>query len=44
MIAIEKQRQKIQLYCDNSKTLKDRNLLGQYSTPVKLANDIFNHT
>ncbi|MEI6745971.1 MAG: class I SAM-dependent methyltransferase [Methylococcaceae bacterium] len=44
MIAIEKQRQQIQIYCDNSKTLKQRNLLGQYSTPVKLANDIFTYT
>ena len=44
MIAIEKQRQQIQIYCDNSKTLKERNLLGQYSTPVKLANDIFTYT
>lgn len=39
---IEKERQKIQLLLDEGKNSKERNILGQFSTPFKLACEITN--
>lgn len=41
---IEQQRRIIQREIDLKKTDKQRNVLGQFSTPFKLANDIFKKT
>ena len=40
---LEVQRQKIQSELDGLKTQKERNMMGQFSTPIALANDILSH-
>ena len=40
---IENQRQKLQVKLDDLKTQEERNVMGQYSTPIALANDILTH-
>ena len=41
---LENQRQKIQAELDSLRTQKERNIMGQFSTPIALANDIIEHT
>ena len=41
---IERERQTLQAKLDSLKTQKERNLLGQFSTPINLAYDIFKST
>ncbi len=41
---LENQRQKIQAELDSLKTQKERNTMGQFSTPIALANDLLKHT
>lgn len=41
---LEIKRQKIQAELDSLKTQKERNIMGQFSTPITLANDILKHT
>lgn len=43
LIAKEQQRQEMQIYLDKQKTKKERNILGQVSTPFKLAKEILEH-
>ncbi|WP_341232036.1 Eco57I restriction-modification methylase domain-containing protein [uncultured Methylophaga sp.] len=40
---IESQRQVLQAELDKRKSQKERNVMGQFSTPITLANDILNH-
>ena len=40
---IESQRQVLQTELDAKKTPKERNIMGQFSTPITLANDILTH-
>ncbi len=40
---LEHHRQTIQVELDNLKTQKERNIMGQFSTPISLANDILKH-
>jgi len=40
---IENQRQALQAKLDGEKTRKERNIMGQFSTPSTLANDILIH-
>ncbi|MEO0538392.1 MAG: N-6 DNA methylase [Cyanobacteria bacterium P01_A01_bin.123] len=40
---IENQRQILQVELDNLKTQAERNVMGQFSTPIALADDILNH-
>ena len=40
-IDIENKRKLLQKTLDSLKTQKERNVLGQFSTPYRLANDIF---
>ncbi len=44
VIQLENQRQNIQFDLDNLKTKEERNKLGQFSTPIVLANDILKYT
>lgn len=39
----EEERQKIQSALDSAKTQEERNKMGQFSTPIALAEDILNH-
>jgi len=41
--ALENQRQDLQVQLDGLKTQSERNVLGQFSTPISLANDILQH-
>ncbi len=41
---LEDKRQIIQAKLDSLKTQKERNIMGQFSTPIALANDILQHT
>ena len=41
---LENQRQIIQAQLDSLKTPKERNIMGQFSTPIALANSILEHT
>jgi len=40
---LENQRQKLQIELDGEKTQEERNIMGQFSTPIALANDILTH-
>ncbi|MCF6227122.1 MAG: Eco57I restriction-modification methylase domain-containing protein, partial [Planctomycetes bacterium] len=40
---LEKQRQKLQVMLDAKKSQKERNVLGQFSTPIALASEILTH-
>lgn len=40
---IEQRRQSIQITLDSGKTMLERNILGQYATPPKLADDILEY-
>ncbi len=40
---LESQRQALQAVLDGLKTQEERNVMGQFSTPIALANDILNH-
>lgn len=40
---LEKKRAQLQFIKDKGKTLRERNILGQFSTPVQLATDILRH-
>ncbi|NJL54253.1 SAM-dependent DNA methyltransferase [bacterium] len=40
---LESQRQALQAKLDKKKTQKERNIMGQFSTPIALANDILKH-
>ncbi len=40
---IECQRQALQVELDRFKTQEERNVMGQFSTPIALANDILAH-
>jgi adenine-specific DNA-methyltransferase len=40
---VESQRQTLQLELDGQKTKEERNIMGQFSTPNMLANDILTH-
>lgn len=42
-IQLENQRQKIQAKLDGLKSQKERNILGQFSTPSTLANSILKY-
>jgi hypothetical protein len=42
--SLENKRQLLQVDLDNLKTKKERNRLGQFSTPLALTNDILNYT
>ena len=41
---LETKRQEIQAELDSLKTQKERNIMGQFSTPITLADDILKHT
>jgi adenine-specific DNA-methyltransferase len=43
LILIEREREKQQIEIDNSKTIDERRQLGQFSTPIDLANEIVNY-
>lgn len=40
---LESQRQTLQAELDGKKTQEERNVMGQFSTPIALANDVLNH-
>ena len=40
---LESQRQTLQAELDGQKTQEERNIMGQFSTPVALANDVLTH-
>ena len=40
---LESQRQTLQAELDRKKTQEERNIMGQFSTPIALANDVLNH-
>ena len=40
---LESQRQNLQAELDGRKTQEERNVMGQFSTPIVLANDVLNH-
>lgn len=40
---LETQRQKLQTKLDREKTQEERNIMGQFSTPIALANDVLTH-
>lgn len=44
VITLEIQRQKTQIKLDGLKNQRQRNEIGQFSTPILLAKDILNHT
>lgn len=44
LLKLENQRQIIQAKLDALKTPKERNILGQFATPIALANSILKHT
>ncbi|WP_293057116.1 MULTISPECIES: hypothetical protein [unclassified Moorena] len=41
--ALESRRQEIQVELDSLKTQEERNIMGQFSTPIALAKDIITH-
>ena len=43
LIELEEQRQKIQVELDVLKSQEERNVMGQFSTPITLANEILTH-
>ncbi len=40
---LESQRQMLQVELDRRKTQEERNIMGQFSTPIALANDVLTH-